>query len=325
EYLTAEESTPTASISGTISCSDAGDPLGAIITISAGGFEDSDTVGSSGNYAFGSLYAVTYNVAVSKDNYCTIDTSIVLNEGQILTDVDFILVPATETTFVSEDTPIDIPDNNSTGIWSIINVGDNRIITGIKIYVNITHTWIGDLTVTVIAPGSDSVVLHNRTGSSSNDIIGWYPTELTVDGPGALTDFLDQDAIGDWKLHITDHASGDAGILNEWQLCIQSHQGIAKIFKTSVPTKFDIRLSYMNDKKNRMSVEFAIPEHMSWKDLKASIIDVSGRIVQNIDFGKMHSGYVKRTMDVSGLKNGVFFIMVNIDNKSVSNKFIVIK
>jgi hypothetical protein len=36
EYLTAEESTPTASISGTISCSDAGDPLGAIITISAG-------------------------------------------------------------------------------------------------------------------------------------------------------------------------------------------------------------------------------------------------------------------------------------------------
>lgn len=325
EYLTAEESTPTASISGTISCSDAGDPLGAIITISVGGFEDTDTVGSSGNYAFGPLYAATYGFAVSKDNYCTIDTSIALSEGQILTDVDFILIPSTETTFVSEDTPIDIPDNNSTGIWSIINVGDNRIITDIRVYVNITHTWIGDLTVTIMAPGSDSVVLHNRTGSSSDDIIGWYPTELTVDGPGALTDFLDQDAIGDWKLHIADHVSGDAGTLNEWQLCIQSPQGIAKIFKTSAPMKFDIRLAYMNDKKNRMSVEFAIPEHMSGKDLKASIIDVSGRVVQNIDFGEMHSGYVKRTIDVSGLKNGVFFIMVNIDKKAVSNKFIVIK
>jgi hypothetical protein len=200
EYLTAEESTPTASISGTISCSDAGDPLGAIITISVGGFEDTDTVGSSGNYAFGPLYAATYGFAVSKDNYCTIDTSIALSEGQILTDVDFILIPSTETTFVSEDTPIDIPDNNSTGIWSIINVGDNRIITDIRVYVNITHTWIGDLTVTIMAPGSDSVVLHNRTGSSSDDIIGWYPTELTVDGPGAWIKMLS--VIGNFILPI---------------------------------------------------------------------------------------------------------------------------
>ena len=324
EYLLAPENPPASSISGTISCSDAGSPAGAVISIKSGGFELADTVAASGAYQFDNLYGGIYNITVNKSNYAHIDTSVTLADSQQISNLDFVLNPVIETTFVSNDT-ISIPDNNATGIYDSIYVYGKRTITDIKVYVNITHTFIGDLSVTLIGPTGDSVVLHNESGSSEDNIVGWYPTELSVDGPGSLSNFINTNAYGYWLLHITDHAASDTGRLNGWQLYIQSPQGISEITRIKIPKKFSMKLLYNRDSYGKIGLVLAIPQNMSDKEIKASIVDISGRTVETYDFGKLKYGYHKRNIDIAKLHRGVFFINVNLGNSSITKKFTVIR
>ncbi|MBO4207083.1 S8 family peptidase [Micromonospora echinofusca] len=73
--------------------------------------------------------------------------------------------------------------------------------------VNIVHTYIGDLVVTLVAPDGTAYTLHNRTGSSTDNINQTYTVNLS----GEV-------ANGTWKLRVQDAASGDTGYLNSWTL-----------------------------------------------------------------------------------------------------------
>ena len=48
--------------------------------------------------------------------------------------------------------------------------------------------------MTLTSPTGTQVALHNRTGGTADDLAGTWPVELTVDGPGDLTDFLGEEA-----------------------------------------------------------------------------------------------------------------------------------
>ena len=110
--------------------------------------------------------------------------------------------------FASADTPISIPDNNSTGITSTISVPASATVTSFDVTVNITHTYIGDLVVTLYTPGGSSVVLSDREGGSANDINKTW----TVDATGGVA------INGNWQLKVTDNAGYDTGTLDNWKL-----------------------------------------------------------------------------------------------------------
>ncbi len=110
----------------------------------------------------------------------------------------------------STDTPIDIPDNDSNGIDSVIQVNTACTILHTSVTVNITHTYIGDLMVTLMSPSATLVILHDHEGGSQEDLHQTYnPTEF--DG---------QSATGAWTLHVADTASIDTGSLDGWSLMI---------------------------------------------------------------------------------------------------------
>ncbi|GAB3151986.1 hypothetical protein GCM10027290_42020 [Micromonospora sonneratiae] len=141
------------------------------------------------------------------------------------TDVDFALVVTgkvgTPPTGTPTPTPTtspepkvftndtDFPVNDNATIESPITVSG---VTGnapatLKVDVNITHTYRGDLVVTLVAPDGSQHVLHNRTGGSADDLIASY----TVDASGSV-------ANGTWKLRVQDAASADTGTLTTWSL-----------------------------------------------------------------------------------------------------------
>ncbi|MGF1731803.1 S8 family serine peptidase [Photobacterium kasasachensis] len=100
-----------------------------------------------------------------------------------------------------------IPDNSLSGITSEINVtraGDAGVLS---VDLNITHTYIGDLNVKLIAPTGEYVVLHNHSGGSSNNILNSY----TVDYTGI-------ESQGTWQLKVYDNARRDTGTLNSWRI-----------------------------------------------------------------------------------------------------------
>jgi subtilisin-like proprotein convertase family protein len=109
-----------------------------------------------------------------------------------------------------------IPDNDPTGISDRLIVAASKNISMIRVTLDITHTWIGDLVVSLTGPSGTKAVLHDRTGSSMHHIQREY---TGADAPG-LNDFLGQDARGQWVLSVSDHAGRDTGKLNRWELKI---------------------------------------------------------------------------------------------------------
>jgi len=114
-------------------------------------------------------------------------------------------------TFTATDVPITIPDNNATGVTSTIPVTGNGSVASLALSLNITHTFRGDLVVTLIAPGGTQFVVSNRAGGAADNLV------ITNQ---AVTTFNGQAAAGSWKLQIKDLAGADVGTLNAWSLKI---------------------------------------------------------------------------------------------------------
>ncbi|KAB2896211.1 MAG: hypothetical protein F9K40_14930 [Kofleriaceae bacterium] len=112
----------------------------------------------------------------------------------------------TERTY-SSTTSAAIPDNAPAGVTSTIDVPDAGTVGTVKVTLDITHTYRGDLKV-VLAHDGQTVTLHDRTGGYEDDLT------LTVDAAALAGTALQ----GAWTLTVSDHASYDTGTLNGWSL-----------------------------------------------------------------------------------------------------------
>lgn len=122
-------------------------------------------------------------------------------------------------TYPSTDTPIAINDNSS--LTSTIKVADAFCIGDVNVDMDISHTYIGDLILDLESPAGTVVRLHNRTGSSTDNIVTTYDDSSNPpDGPGLLADFNGEIATGVWTLTVSDNAGQDVGTLNSWTLRI---------------------------------------------------------------------------------------------------------
>jgi extracellular elastinolytic metalloproteinase len=109
-----------------------------------------------------------------------------------------------------------IPDNNPGGVRNRLNVTQAGQISGIAVAVDITHSYIGDLTVALVAPSGGRVVLHARSGARTRDLKKTYSD---ADTPGLAT-LRSQQAQGEWTLEVADHAAIDVGVLRNWNLTL---------------------------------------------------------------------------------------------------------
>ena len=119
--------------------------------------------------------------------------------------------------YVEEDPGLIIPDNVANGLERSLNVSENGQLQEIEIEVDITHTYIGDLRIALVAPNGTNVVLHDRTGSSADNIIKTY----TMANTSILQTLKGEEINGIWKLKVSDHAGADQGKLNHWALKIR--------------------------------------------------------------------------------------------------------
>ncbi len=135
----------------------------------------------------------------------------------------------------STDVPKAIPDQGT--VESILNIGSTAKISDLNVRVSqITHTFDGDLVISVIGPDGTTVLLSNRRGGS-----GFNFTDTVFDDEAAtaisagsapftgsfrpeqpLSVFDGQQAAGQWKLRISDEAGDDTGTLSGWGLTRRS-------------------------------------------------------------------------------------------------------
>ncbi|MEO1742327.1 MAG: proprotein convertase P-domain-containing protein [Cyanobacteria bacterium J06629_9] len=109
-----------------------------------------------------------------------------------------------------------IPDDDPNGIVDTIQIAAPGKVKDVQVAVNISHTYVQDLTVKLMAPSRKTVTLHNRTGGSSDDIQQTY----TLTSHPHLAQLLGESIAGAWTLAIMDQAGLDTGKLNQWDLSL---------------------------------------------------------------------------------------------------------
>ncbi len=139
--------------------------------------------------------------------------------------------------FESTDVPKTIPDLTTVDSTRTIAASVGTI-TDIDVRIgSLTHTFDGDLVISLIGPGgSPSVILSDNRGSSGDNFTStrFDDEAATAIAAGAapftgsfrpdqpLTAFDGLDASGTWTLRIQDQAGGDTGTLNSWGMDIAS-------------------------------------------------------------------------------------------------------
>lgn len=113
---------------------------------------------------------------------------------------------------------LSIPDNQSGGVSSPINITASGVVRRIKVNVDITHTFIGDLVVELLSPTGRRAVLHMRAGGSADNLVAAYDSNR----PGELAALVGQPMQGNWILRVSDRARADVGKLRKWSLEIES-------------------------------------------------------------------------------------------------------
>jgi len=197
-------------------------------TIAGGDFEDPATpftVSLNGGLQCGAQVPFTLHVTSDQG---AIDLPLVLDLG------------SGRHAFFSSDGAHAIPDGDPfTGTSSTLSVPVSGRIDVLRVTVNVTHTFVGNLTAT-LSHGGRSIALLERPGSSffgssgfhwagpvtfsddASDLIQELGDAGTLTGPYVpdepLAAFAGADRAGAWTLRLTDGANGDTGTLNGWGL-----------------------------------------------------------------------------------------------------------
>lgn len=104
-------------------------------------------------------------------------------------------------------TDVAIPDQSTVeSPITVSGVSGNAPAT-LQVGVNITHTYIGDLVVDLLAPDGSVYNVHNRSGGSADNIASTY----TVNASSEV-------ANGTWRLRVRDAAAQDTGTITGWNL-----------------------------------------------------------------------------------------------------------
>jgi len=111
-----------------------------------------------------------------------------------------------------------IPDGSAAGIERTLNNTQAFTLASVEVVVEIAHSWVGDLEVSLVSPAGSRVPLHARTGGSAHDLNAVYTAATTP----ALAALAGRPAAGAWKLRVADREAQDVGKLNGWRLTLKA-------------------------------------------------------------------------------------------------------
>ncbi len=170
--------------------------------------------------------------------------------GSLLAYLPFAILDETQTPIETPekvlfcDIPsnsISIPDNNSSGVSRSISINDNRYLTDLDVRVDISHSWVGDLIVSLEHQDSGQIatLIHrpgipaSSFGCGQKNIKAIFDDQLNSDAehkcastPAAISGiylpyatfnrYVSNSIHGRWILNVSDNSSSSTGKLNNW-------------------------------------------------------------------------------------------------------------
>ena len=202
-----------------------------------------------------------------------------------------------------------------------VTITGGYVIGSMKVNLNLTHTYIQDMTISLVGPASigSPVVILFKEACGDNDNIACtlddtgnapqcsgIPSVSRIIAPfEALNAFNTLPANGEWTLKISDPYNGDGGVVNSFSIDICYINNSLGLVSNSLSNA----TVYPNPTNNILFID--IPEAIGTSKLK--LYDIEGRVVMEITTNNTHE-----VMNIENLVNGVYLLSIeNENNKSV--------
>ncbi|NJM79545.1 MAG: T9SS type A sorting domain-containing protein, partial [Flavobacterium sp.] len=226
----------------------------------------------------------------------------------------------------SSNVPVAISSSGAPTITSTLTIPSGGSISDVNVSLNLSHTYVGDLTAILTSPSGTIVELFNRRCTSNDNInvtfddsgiaivCGTNPAiSGTVLPAQSLSAFNGLNSTGTWTLSITDGFDLDGGSLNSWSLNICTVQALS-----SNNFEFQDFALFPNPNKGSFTVKF-LSETSSNIDI--NIHDISGRQVYKKSF--VNNGTFNQNIELNNVQKGIYLVSIQEDDKKTVKRIIV--
>jgi subtilisin-like proprotein convertase family protein len=338
--LEAGEAAPTGTIAGTVTEFGTGTPLNGVAVEIEGGA--STTTDANGEYTL-TAQAGTYTLNFSKQNYedeVAAGVEVVVEQT---TTVDVEMVPSSTvvSNYPSAATPVAIPDDNETGATKTLTITDDFLIEDVDITVNITHTWITDLSIWITSPEGEEVQLaqepegapntgQNMTNCRFDDeaetafdyVSGAAPYTGSWQPVEQLGIFEGFSSMGTWTLRAADFEGADTGTIGIFIVHIEHEAGSATGDPATVPSEFAMNAAYPNPFNPTTRIDFEVPVTTNG-ELK--IFNSLGQEVTTLVQGNLNAGVHSVYFDGAALTSGIYFAQLRAGSFVSTQKLVLMK
>lgn len=232
--------------------------------------------------------------------------------------------------FASTNVPITIPTTANVTVNSTLNVPDTIVLSDVNVTVNIAHTWVNDMTITLISPQGTQVQLVANPCASDN----LQNIQATFDDSGStvvcatnpaisgvvksfqsLSAFNGQSATGTWTLRVLDSFNQDGGAINSWSLNLCSTQQ-----PLSVEEYAQLNIAvYPNPSNGNFNVQYT---SATSNPIAVTVYDMRGRAVYVNSYE--NTGVINQPIALTNVQSGVYLLTV-VDGNQKGVKRIVIQ
>ena len=235
-------------------------------------------------------------------------------------------------TIVSTDTPVNIPTvPNPTPLTASLTIPASQSVnySVVKVHVDISHTWVGDMTISLQSPqgqrvkliqsptcgeGDDIDAIFDDLGAAVNCVAGVAPTlSGTVRPQESLAQFANRNSAGTWTLVVEDPFNNDGGSINGFELefCTTPTVGL----EDESLAAFTV---YPNPADDYVMISL---DDSTVSDATMSIVDIQGRVILSQKLDSRNG--INERINTSEMSAGVYFVRIDAGNASNVQKLVV--
>lgn len=233
------------------------------------------------------------------------------------------------TTYDSTNVPVIIGTTANITVNSTLNVASTNTITDANVTVFISHTWVNDLTITLISPTGTQVQLVAQPCTSAD----LQNIDATFDDSGvqlvcetnpaitgiviplqSLSAFNGQAMNGVWTLRVLDSFNQDGGSIDGWSLELCSTTAVPLGVQESTIQNFTL---YPNPNNGDFNVQF---NSTSLENIELSVYDVRGRQIYLNSYA--NNGFFNENIQLNNLQSGVYLVKVKDGKNEITKKII---